>query len=73
MPEILTTIDIEILGMLGDPLEIEIEALSPIPIEIGMILPGPRGESVEIYRSTELPDPEIGSEGALWIKYIEQI
>lgn len=53
-------------------IELTIEALNvnPVPVEVGLILPGPKGDPVEIYRSTELPNPNVGGEGALWIKYV---
>ena len=66
-------IDLEVLTFIGNPIEVEILDVNPIPIEVGMTLPGPKGDPVEIYRSTELPDPEIGDEGALWIKYVPPV
>ncbi len=56
-------------------IEIEVNSLStnPIEIELGLTLPGPKGDTgpaAEIYYSTEKPDPEVGSDGALWARYV---
>lgn len=56
-------------------IEVEVNSIStsPIEVEIGPTMPGPkgdRGEQAEIYYSTEEPDPNIGGEGALWARYV---
>ena len=56
-------IDLEVLNFITNPFDISISMTMPGPT-------GPMGPPAPLYYGTTDPDPDLGEDGAIYIKYV---